>query len=120
MTKIKFIVYGTLRDGGRLREHYKISTITSRVELKGFTMVDSRFGYPIATPSKEHSVIVDIVEATNKEFNSISRMEMGAGYIVSKENELNLPMYIQEDIPINKPIKNWIEYVEQQLPESTL
>ncbi len=83
----KIAVYGTLRVGEYNYERFKsgiIKVIEEGKSVKGYKMYDLG-PYPVikrdfSLQEEVESIIVDILEVTEKCFNELHQMELGAGY----------------------------------------
>lgn len=116
--KKKIFVYGTLREGGRLRPSYPMTTLEKGITARGFKMIDSGYGYPIAIETDEdYQIVGDIVEADTELFARVARMEEMAGYYTKKLIIHNQPaaMFLQHGdtfSPNLEHIEDWLKYVE--------
>lgn len=126
---IDLLVYGTLREGGRLRPFYKLTTVETGLVLLGYTMVDvsnNRKVYPIAVENEGTEIIVDHVQVDENHFVNLNAMEAGAGYHVIKVphpvtgKECRMFVHNRETIDFSKKtlIRDWIQYVESEILES--
>jgi gamma-glutamylcyclotransferase (GGCT)/AIG2-like uncharacterized protein YtfP len=104
---LRIFAYGTLREGfynfSRFSSLKKIDT----TRIKGFKLYSTCYGYPGVKEDSESSIVVDVLEANESDFNSINAMEKGAGYSI-KEIEINGQkgvIYIY-NLPVQKEIKN--------------
>jgi gamma-glutamylcyclotransferase (GGCT)/AIG2-like uncharacterized protein YtfP len=110
--KVKLFLYGTLRTGGRLRPYYIMKDLQHNIKLKGYTLVSSGFGYPIAIKKKNKSIVGDIAEVTSEVFDSVKTMEESAGYKTVLLKEHNAYMFVQEsaNLATLPNFENWLEY----------
>lgn len=124
------LVYGTLREGGRLRSFYKLETVAKNLILKGYTMFDvsgNRKAYPIAVAKEGEEMVVEFVQAKTPDYMIVRNMEVGSGYKVQRVEHPDYPgevfnLFVQDvdaDILATKTlIKDWIEYVEPEVSKS--
>ena len=79
MKKHKIAVYGSLREGMYNRRGFNTLKTTGNHRISGYKM-RSLGGYPYIYPSERGSVVVELCEVENDDYNSIRMMELGAGY----------------------------------------
>lgn len=111
------LAYGTLRVGQNNFWHYfgdskHIKTIT----LDGFDMY-TRGGYPVIIEGSG-SIVCDLLEVTDGQFNRANLMEVGAGYTpriigVSGKEEIEAYLWVYDPLAKMIPIKDgdWVEYI---------
>jgi len=79
---VKMLVYGTLRTGLINNDIYlKDYDRTAIYRIKGFDMYDLG-GYPMIHRNKDGgTIVVEEYDVSDEVYNSIRRMECGAGYV---------------------------------------
>ena len=88
MTMIKCAFYGTLRrplyNHQRLVSYYTINAVKYRktIDIPGFRMYAVHPDYPgvICTGDQKETITVDLVELSERAFDHVLSMELGAGY----------------------------------------
>ena len=69
------IVYGTLKKGGSLHGHMKDAEYIEDVEVSGFRMYDTGFGYPAVVESAEHSFYGELYKVSEDILTRLDRVE---------------------------------------------
>ncbi len=123
-------VYGTLRKGqvnyrkiitafGSACLSYK-KTLT----LPGWKMYDELlYPYIVRSSNLRDSIVVEVFTCTNRVYDAIKNMEIGAGYyadIISIDNEWHTIYAKTSRLPGHEQIDNgdWIEHLESPNPTS--
>lgn len=114
------LAYGTLRVGqGNYRHYFEGSKHIKTIILDGFDMY-TRGGYPVIVEGSG-SIICDLLEVTDGQFNKANRMEVGAGYTpriigVLGREETEAYLWVYDPLSTYTPIKdgNWVKYVESR------
>jgi gamma-glutamylcyclotransferase (GGCT)/AIG2-like uncharacterized protein YtfP len=95
MKKVKFLAYGSLREGEFNFDRFGSNSLTfvRNEKVKGYKMY-SLGAYPFITyTGKDEDVIVcDVLETDKRIFEYINDMEVGAGYTSRLED--NLPIFV--------------------------
>lgn len=122
---IKVAVYGSLRAGEYNLERFQsmygaknIKVVKEKVRIPGYKLY-SLGAYPAITPG-EGEITIDILSMHEQVFDSIDRMEQGAGYNretvkVSRHGEL--PIYVfASKLPEERLVESgdWSEYLSNQ------
>lgn len=119
----RLAVYGTLREGGRLKPYYMDEAEALGEEIiEGFDMFSIGGSYPAITTG-EGKIKVEIYELEDSVAERITRMEEGANYICIEVDTRfgKATMYYMDKKYLserNAHIESgdWIEYVKQLQP----
>jgi gamma-glutamylcyclotransferase (GGCT)/AIG2-like uncharacterized protein YtfP len=119
----KVLVYGSLREGmynfKRVLNFFGESSIKKidSVTLKGFNIFDLGH-YPGLNKSENEkdTVVFDLMEVSDKAFEFIERMELGAGYSKHYNEEHDAYYYVYDyKLDINSKVKSgdWVKHHSQ-------
>ena len=88
----RIFTYGTLKQG--FHNHYllKSSKFIGKEELKGYTLFDLNFQYPLAVKMKDKSITGEIYEVDEKTFGKLLQIEISVGYNI--EFDTNKKVYV--------------------------
>lgn len=113
---MRLLVYGSLRKGGFLHNHYLNRESLGQIVLSGYKMF--RVGsYPAICKSdnEDDKIITELYEMNDDEFEPLKRMEEAAGYQTVDESEGKLFIQSEEDQAHRTQVMDgdWINYLKQ-------
>jgi len=95
------IVYGTLKRNGRFSDYLRGQKYVKQVNLSGFNMYDSGYGFPFVVEGKETDVIYgELYEVNDEVLNIIDQVENVEGGLYSRINleetypSIKVPTYL--------------------------
>ena len=95
------IVYGTLKRNGRFSDYLRGQKYVKQVNISGFNMYDSGYGFPFAVEGKETDVIYgELYEVNDRVLNILDQVENVEGGLYSRINleetypSIKVPTYL--------------------------
>jgi gamma-glutamylcyclotransferase (GGCT)/AIG2-like uncharacterized protein YtfP len=116
MSRKKFIAYGTLKHGFYNFDRFPGMEYHKDITIKGFKMY-SLGPYPTCfkTNNEDDEVMAQIISAPEDVFNSIVRMELGAGYQIDniEHSGEKYPIFVYPPVVLKQfenkeSIREWI------------